>query len=190
VDGTCNRPAISAALILDTDQFDTIDYLAQGNALQVQVFELLNRYAVMDILAAYQPLLVGTIPIDIAVKDSDLDIICCYDDAVQFEAHLTTSFGQYSSFHCYKTNINHEDTLVTTFIIAGWEVEIFGQNIPSKQQNGYRHMIAEYKLLQQYGEALRQHIISLKQQGLKTEPAFAKVLGIESDPYLALLNFY
>ena len=49
-------------------------------------------------------------------------------------------------------------------------------------------MLVEDKLLAQHGEAFRQQIVSLKRQGYKTEPAFALALGLEGDPYLALLT--
>jgi hypothetical protein len=170
-------------------KFDDTAYLAGGNPTQQQVYELLTRHEIMQALHSYQPLLVGTVPIAISIDSSDLDIICCYADAAQFEDHLIQTFGYYTSFKSYQTNINHEETVVATFSIDNWAFEIFGQNIPTKQQNGYRHMIAEYKLLQKHGEAFTQQIISLKQQGLKTEPAFAKALGIKGDPYLEILKF-
>lgn len=68
-------------------------------------------------------------------------------------------------------------------------MEIFGQPVPTKQQMGYRHLIAEHKLLMKHGETFRQKIIKLKKQGYKTEPAFAKALGLKGDPYLELLKF-
>lgn len=176
--------------MLATQKFDDIAYLAYGNPTQQQVYVLLTRYKIMQGLTNYQPLLVGTVPIAINIDSSDLDIICCYANAAQFEDQLIQSFSHYTSFKSYQININHEETVVATFTIDNWDFEIFGQNIPTKQQNGYRHMIAEYKLLQQHGEAFRQQILTLKQQGLKTEPAFAKALGIKGDPYLELLKFY
>ena len=50
-------------------------------------------------------------------------------------------------------------------------------------------MLIEHRLLQERGEAFRRAIITLKQRGYKTEPAFAKALGLKGDPYLALLPY-
>ena len=48
-------------------------------------------------------------------------------------------------------------------------------------------MIIEHKLLNLYGENFTKEIVRLKKQGLKTEPAFVKVLNLEGDPYEQLL---
>ncbi len=49
-------------------------------------------------------------------------------------------------------------------------------------------MLIEYKLLLEKGEEFRKEIISLKKQGYKTEPAFAKLLGVEGNAYEGLLK--
>ena len=50
-------------------------------------------------------------------------------------------------------------------------------------------MIIEHKILQENDEKFRRDIIKLKERGLKTEPAFAKLLGLEGNPYQALLDY-
>ncbi len=50
-------------------------------------------------------------------------------------------------------------------------------------------MIKEYEILEKEGEEFRKQIINLKEKGWKTEPAFAKLLGLKEDPYLELLNY-
>ena len=80
--------------------------------------------------------------------------------------------------------------MAASFTLEGFVIEIYGQPIPVRDQAAYRHMLAEYKILQEKGEAFRQQIIELKKQGLKTEPAFGKLLGIEGDVYEKLLNLY
>jgi hypothetical protein len=50
-------------------------------------------------------------------------------------------------------------------------------------------MLIEHHLLNYYDEEFRLKIVSLKEQGYKTEPAFAKVLNLKGDPYQALLNY-
>ena len=47
------------------------------------------------------------------------------------------------------------------------------QGLLTRQQRAYRHLLVEYAVLQAGGEAWRRAVRMLKQQGLKTEPAFA-----------------
>jgi hypothetical protein len=50
-------------------------------------------------------------------------------------------------------------------------------------------VIIEYRTLEREGEGFREKIRSLKASGIKTEPAFALLLGLESDPYSAILEY-
>ncbi|WP_157447956.1 DUF4269 domain-containing protein, partial [Chryseobacterium sp. MOF25P] len=85
-------------------------------------------------------------------------------------------------------NINNEEFLVCNFKLEEFLIEIFAQNKPTIQQNAYCHMMAEYKILQEKGEEFKQKIIDLKKKGIKTEPAFGLLLGLEN-PYEDLLKF-
>ena len=53
-----------------------IDYLKRGNQRQQECFLVLTSLNVLGVLKKYSPILVGTIPIEIDVEDSDIDIIC------------------------------------------------------------------------------------------------------------------
>jgi hypothetical protein len=170
--------------------FDNIKYLAQGNQLQQSAYAVLKAVGIFDKLQPYEPLLVGTIPIDIAIEGSDLDVICYCTDMARFMQDVERYFGAFRGFSTIDLLIGGIQSVVAGFRSGAWDIEIFGQAIPVKQQNGYRHMIAEYELLLKHGEPLRRQVIQLKQQGIKTEPAFAKALGLPGDPYQALLDLY
>lgn len=83
--------------------------------------------------------------------------------------------------------IDGEKCIVLSFILEDLPIEIFGQNKPTIQQKAYLHMIAEYRILKEKGEDFKQKIIQLKQQGMKTEPAFGLLLGLDN-PYEDLLK--
>ncbi|WP_372751466.1 DUF4269 domain-containing protein [Labilibaculum sp.] len=168
--------------------FDNIDYLKDGNEKQKRVYNLLTKCRILETLWEFDPILVGTIPINIDIESSDLDIICYCKDKAYFKKFLEEKFAGVEGFKMWEnTELSTQDT-VANFVIDGFEIEIFGQNIPSKQQNAYRHMIIENKLIKEEGEGFRQRIIALKQKGYKTEPAFGIELGLVGDSYKALLE--
>ena len=172
-----------------TTQFDTLDYLKEGNARQKQAYSILTDYDVMAKLDRFTPILVGTVPINIAIDSSDLDIICYWDDKQTFYAAVIDAFSQQTGFRIRDYTLRGTDCVVANFLIDNVEIETFGQNIPTRQQMAYRHMLIEHELLTERGEAFRQQIIDLKRQGYKTEPAFGKLLGLQTDPYEALLDY-
>lgn len=169
--------------------FDTLDYLKTGNALQQKSYGLLTEHRIFYVLSDFDPILVGTIPIAIAIDSSDLDIGCYWVDKNAFIATLQTAFSGYRNFSCQELNNGTMEAIVANFSINGIEIEIFGQNIPTREQNGYRHMLIEHRILQERGAAFREAVIALKKSGLKTEPAFAQLLQIEGDPYQGLLEY-
>ncbi|SDG25981.1 protein of unknown function [Pedobacter terrae] len=166
--------------------FLNISYLQSGNEKQKKAYQVLTNNKVLEKLSPYQPILVGTIPINIDIKNSDLDIICYVEDKIAFAKELTDYFRHKEGFKI-TGNANFK-SIKANFFIDGFEFEIFGQSLPTKAQNAYRHMLIEYQILLEKGEVFRQEIISLKKQGYKTEPAFAKLLGLEGNPYEELLK--
>ncbi|MCA6068420.1 DUF4269 domain-containing protein [Chryseobacterium sp. RG1] len=166
--------------------FTTINYLKVGNDRQKRAYEVLLKYKIFEKLSNYSPLLAGTIPIGIDIEESDLDIICEVEDKAEFERFLIQSFKNFN-LRIEKLDINNEESLVCNFELEEFPIEIFGQNKPVTEQNAYRHMIAEYRILQEKGEEFKQKIIELKKKGIKTEPAFGMLMGLEN-PYEDLLK--
>lgn len=80
-------------------KFDNIEYLKQGSTRQKQAYAVLKEYEVLSKLKDFSPILVGTIPINIAIENSDLDIICHWKDKMVFVNTLKTLFGKYSNFN-------------------------------------------------------------------------------------------
>lgn len=169
--------------------FSNLEYLKNGNKRQIQAFEILTENKILLNLSEFEPILVGTIPINIDIENSDLDIICFCKNKTSFREKLEATFEYQNEFKIRETLIDNEETIISNFRIDDFEIEIFGQNIPTKNQNGYKHMIIEDKILKTKGENFRLEIIKLKQKGYKTEPAFASLLGIKGNPYLELLNY-
>lgn len=169
--------------------FTRIDYLKDGNERQKKAYEILTKYRIFEKLKDYSPILAGTVPIEIDINGSDLDIILDVD--LRFEEDFLDDL-MLSRFIPYDVEveypiINGEKCITLNFILEEFPIEIFGQNKPTIQQNAYLHMIAEHKILQEKGEEFKQKIIELKKQGIKTEPAFGILLELEN-PYEDLLK--
>ena len=170
--------------------FLNITYLKSGNSRQREAYSILTEHCIFEILIDFDPILVGTIPIEIDIESSDLDIICSYKNKEKFHQILLSNFSKYFNFSVEEKIINSIPCIIANFNLQGFPIEIFGQTTPTIQQMGYKHMIAEYQLLQKYGEDFRQEIINLKKEGMKTEPAFAQLLGLEGNPHLEILKFF
>ncbi|MGM0579285.1 MAG: DUF4269 domain-containing protein [Bacteroidota bacterium] len=169
--------------------FKSIDYLEKGSQLQKGAHKVLTENEVMEKLTNFQPILVGTIPIDIAIKDSDLDIVCSFEDKEVFKEEIQKHFSTYSQFSIVERIFQGESTIIVRFKMDNFPVEIFAQNMPSNQQIAFQHMLIEHEVLINRGEEFRKEIIRLKESGIKTEPAFAQLLNLKGDPFHALLDY-
>jgi hypothetical protein len=174
-------------MFLQTDWRD-ITYLTRGNSRQRKAYAVLRALRVFDILRAYDPVLVGTIPIAIDIETSDLDIIGAVYDPAAFEREVAAAFGSCEGFRVVCKTVEGVPRVVADFFYAGFAIQLFGQPRAVEDQNGYRHMVVEARLLEIGGEAARDAIRRLKRAGLKSEPAFARYFGLDGDPYVTLLE--
>ena len=55
--------------------FETLDYLKDGNEKQRRAHQVLASHSVIESLVGFDPLLIGTIPLNIDIEKSDLDIM-------------------------------------------------------------------------------------------------------------------
>ncbi|RZJ79318.1 MAG: DUF4269 domain-containing protein [Flavobacterium sp.] len=169
--------------------FLKIDYLKNGNERQKTAYQVLTKHHIFEKLKSFNPILTGTIPINIDIPESDLDIICFYHNKVDFIDKIVENFEREKDFLLKNTIINNIETVIANFWIDEFEIELFGQNIPTRVQNAFRHMIIEHQILTKMGEDFRLKIIELKKGSYKTEPAFARLLNIDGDGYISLLNY-
>ncbi|MCL6603686.1 MAG: DUF4269 domain-containing protein [Paenibacillus sp.] len=167
-----------------------MEYLSQGNQRQRKAYEILTETSIFEVFGEYTPILVGTIPIDIDISSSDLDIICEVHDFEEFEQLLVQCFQEMSMFYISKRTVQDIPRIVCSFQYKKWAIEIFGQPIPTLEQNGYKHMIIEKRLLKILGEETKEIIRELKRSGLKTEPAFGELLRIDGNIYEKLIEMY
>ncbi|MED4780827.1 DUF4269 domain-containing protein [Brevibacillus choshinensis] len=166
-----------------------LSYLLTGTSRQQAAWKAISQNNVIETLQAYDPVLAGTIPLNIDVEASDLDIICTSHDLDQFDADVRAAYSHKEGYQETRLCIQDRQTSVISFHDTGFWFELFAQALPVEQQNAYRHMVIESRLLRLGGDAAYREIKLLKQQGIKTEPAFARYFGIPGDdPYQALLE--
>jgi len=163
-------------------------YLARGNARQQRAYRALQSLGIFRILRAYTPVLAGTIPLNIDIPGSDLDIICKACDLDAFARAVTDAFGAHAGFRVKRKVIKGVESVIVNYDYGGFPIEIFGQPKPVTEQNAYRHLLVEARLLKIGGESARRAIRQLRRAGLKTEPAFARYFQLEGDPYEGLLR--
>lgn len=169
--------------------FDKIDYLLLGHEKQISAYKTISHLGIMDHLSKYNPILCGTFPLGIDIEGSDLDIIMDVADFSLFVERVETLYGEKEKFNIKKLINRGSSVVKINFIFEGFEFELFAQSKPVKEQYAYLHMVIENTLLEQF-PYIRAEVIQLKKEGVKTEPAFCKVLGIHGeDPYESLLHY-
>ncbi|WP_112182447.1 MULTISPECIES: DUF4269 domain-containing protein [Paraliobacillus] len=168
--------------------FETIGYLERGNKKQHLAYEAINSLRIIRNLSEYNPILCGTLPIGIDMEDSDLDIIMKVFDPNKFEKKVKSLYGDKEKFLFKKSVIRNINVSKANFFFQGFEFELFGQPQYVKKQHAYLHMVIEDFLMTNH-PSIKEKVILLKRKGYKTEPAFCEVLGLEGDPYEALINF-
>ena len=173
---------------MTTINFQNRAYLSRGNARQQRAYCALQSLGIFRVLRAYTPVLAGTIPLNIDIRGSDLDIICEARNLDAFARAVTDAFGARPGFRIKREAIKGVESVVVNFDFGGFPIEVFGQARPVRDQNAYRHMVVEARLLKIGRERARRAIRKLKRAGLKTEPAFARYFNLQGDPYEELLR--
>jgi hypothetical protein len=173
-----------------TEELKSLHYLHTGSPRQQRAYATLEASNLWHLLSEFNPVLAGTVPLDIDIASSDLDVLCEVPAVAQdaFSELLRAHFGARPGFRLAQRRIGGHATTVASFRYEAEEIEVFGQALPTAQQHGWRHLLVERAILAAGGPAWRTAVRALKQQGFKTELAFAQLLGLPGDPYAALLT--
>ena len=151
--------------------------------------DAVRRSRVLDVLAPFDPHVVGTLPLGLALPNSDIDIVCYAEDFDAMADLIWTAFRSADGFALYQWSASGRP-LIAKFEAEGWPFEIFASAEPIIKQSGWQHFRVEQRLLDLAGFALRDQIMVLRMQGMKTEPAFALALGLNGDPHEAVSDLF
>jgi hypothetical protein len=162
-----------------------LSYLASGTPRQRDALRVIRELRLWENLAAYTPALAGTVPLDVDIEGSDLDIICDADDPGAFERDVRQLYSREADFRLQHYPGSHVSypTVVANFRRSGWSIELYAQPVPVAEQDACLHLLVEGQLLDLAGKLARDAIRELKRQGWATEPAFAAYFGLAGDPY-------
>ena len=160
-----------------------INYLKSGNEKQQRAYNCLKNLQLLEKLSSFNSILVGTIPIEIDIATSDLDVVCQYSNQAEFATCVKENFEEQTDFTLHST----QDYLVASFVAYDFAIEIYGEKHSVFEQNAFRHMVIEHRLLTLASAHFKEQIIALKEKGVKTEPAFGQLLGL-ANPYVDLLG--
>ena len=108
--------------------FFNIKYLKQGNEDQREAYKIVEDLNHESYLKDYKPTLVGTIPIEINTKDSDLDILCEIDNFENFDRAIKNKYSHLDKFMQSKGEYQNRESLVYNLKYQNKSVEIFAQN--------------------------------------------------------------
>lgn len=173
----------------------SIEYLKDGSERQRRAYAVLKELGLIEKISLWTGgeiemglhlTLAGSVPIDVAVENSDLDIIVCAPDLKAMGEIFRRELGSFHGFRQERGIVLGVATLMTHFEFGGEVFEIFTQNVPIPRQNAVVHMLVEERLLLLGGDGFRDKVMALRRAGVKTEPAFGEVLGLE-EPYRDLL---
>lgn len=150
---------------------------------------LVTELRLFEIFKDSEPFIAGTIPLSIDGRDADLDFLVSGTGHEEFTKVCSDSFGSCLEFSISQGHANGADYSLCSFLYREVPVEIFSSVNSTYTQNGFLHFQIEEKLLKYGVIDWQTNVIKLKADGLKTEPAFARLLKQEAvDPYKYLLD--
>ena len=147
-----------------------------------RVYEAVVESLVLEKFKDHEPLIVGTFPLGLEQKNSDIDILLSSNNFPELKEKIEDQFSEYENFSIEIKN----DFLLSRFSLNQIPFEIYCSSISSSSQRAFRHFQVEERLLKLGGNWFREKVLALRREGLKTEPAFAQALNLLGDPYEAL----
>jgi hypothetical protein len=160
--------------------------LQHGSPRQMLAYQIILDSNLFDILKPFDPAHVGTIGNDIDLPSSDIDIICCADDFSKIITVIQEKFNDEMIQHSIFDSRGVDALSIQ--ISREIPIEIYVENTPVEKQLGYRHFMIGCRVLDLIGTEAHNEIRRLKSEGMKTEPAFVRMLGMAGDPYLSFLR--
>jgi len=128
--------------------FSNIDYLKKGSIVQQRGWEVLTSWKILTALHSYNPILTGTLPLDIFIQGkSDLDISCEVYSVEIFIELIKDRFSNHHDLSIRQMQLSSVPSVVINFTLQDFPIEIVGQPLPVNDQVAVRHLRVEYALV-------------------------------------------
>jgi len=173
---------------LKPEGFYGLDRLRHASHKGALVADCMVKNCILENLAKFNPVVAGTLPIAVDTAKSDIDIFCQCSDLGEFSQVADQVFSGFEDYtrHDHAPTCHVGQAVVARFTCDGMPFEIFATDCPTSEQFGFVHMLVEARILTLLGKDFARKVRDLKQTGVKTEPAFAQLLGLDGDPYITL----
>tara|TARA_B110001454_G_scaffold219201_1_gene251913 strand:- start:56814 stop:57848 length:1035 start_codon:yes stop_codon:yes gene_type:complete len=150
---------------------------------------LVSELNLLEMFKDHEPFIAGTVPLAVDLPTADLDLLVTFSDVAKFKEMCHQGFALLPEFEISMGEINGTPYCLCRFDYRGIPVEIFCSAQSTFRQNGYLHFNSEEKILKYARSTWTKEILELKQTGLKTEPAFARLLqSRDVDAYQFILD--
>ena len=150
------------------------------------VMSFLENSQILERLASYKPLISGSYPLNIATRESDLDILFQSKNLNLFKSDVMSLFSDNDSLIIKEKRHQDISSLIISLKYNELVIELFCQNKDVYRQQSNLHFLIEGRLLKLFPK-IQNKIHVLKKSGIKTEPAFGEVFDLTA-PYEELLE--
>jgi hypothetical protein len=99
-------------------------------------YDRLLATGLMDVLAQYRPVLVGSYPLEIAGDHERIEIVCRSPDLPAFARVLERAYGESEGFALYGGELDDDDAVFAEFELDGLPLEVSAQDGPANQRLG------------------------------------------------------
>lgn len=156
-----------------------------------EIARLIRDAGLFDRLAAFNPAWVGSTFLDVHSGASDVDICCSFLPGLAETAGAAdAACGIYEAYARTEEVYGGQASRILRFRIGGQAVEVWGRAHPVKAHEFWKYTQAEARLLNLFGDPLRDTVRHLKRSGHSTEQAFGRALGRPGDAEAALLEWF
>ncbi len=164
-----------------------LERMRAGDERQRAAAAAVDGLGVLETLDDLDPRLCGTLPIGVHRPLSDVDVALYAPEIGVVHDRLAGLYSERARFSIFSPGLADRPYLVCSFLFSGVPFELYAAPVPTARQAAVLHLQVEDRLLSLLGDPLRRAVVALRAAGEKTEPAFARALGLVGDPYFALL---